>query len=239
MRAGSKTLVGLAGGLSLALAGPAAAQKVCADRLAEIEASLADADLPAGQREDVDKILAGARDLAAAGEEDSCLRTADTLDQLRSSLALTGNVEAGQPEPAAPGAEQATPGDRAATAPPAAVMGETKDSLAPSARAGGSAAALTASEAEQLIGRQVVDRSGERVGELVDVARLRGRDQAFAVLRYGGVLGFGEREAMVMLDELEHGETGEVVLSRTAAGVLDELPEYDRATFESLTGRLD
>ena len=44
---------------------------------------------------------------------------------------------------------------------------------------------------------------------------------------------------MVMLDEVEPGEVGEVVLSRTAAGVLDELPEYDRATFESLTGRLD
>jgi hypothetical protein len=228
MRAGSKTLAGLAGGLSLVLAGPAAAEKACADRLAEIEASLADADLPAGQREDVDKILAGARDLAAAGEEDSCLRTADTLDQLRSSLALTGDVE------------QATPGGRAAIAPPAAATDE-KGSLAPNARAAGSAAAaaLTASEAEQLIGRQVVDRSGERVGELVDVARLRGRDQAFAVLRYGGLLGFGEREAVVMLDELERGGAGEVVLSRTAAGVLDELPEYDRATFESLTGRLD
>lgn len=223
MRAGFEALVRLAGGLALALAGPAAAQEACADRLAEIEAALADADLPAGQRQDVDKILAGARDLAAAGEEDSCLRTAATLDQLRSSLALTRDVGAETSPPAAgevPGPE----------APPG-----------PDDRAGGSepAGALTAAEAEQLIGRPVVDRSGNPVGELVDVARLRGRDQAFGVLRYGGLLGFGERDAVVMLGELEHGETGEVVLSRTAAGVLDELPEYDRATFESLTGRLD
>jgi hypothetical protein len=242
MRAGFETLVVLAGALSLVLAGPAAAQEACTDRLAEIEAALAGADLPAGQREDVDKVLAGARDLAAAGEEDSCLRTADTLDQLRSSLALTGDAEAGQPEPAARSAEQAAPRGGAATPPPAAgeVPGR-EASPSPGDRAGRSepAAALTAAEAEQLIGRRVVDRSGNPVGELVDVARLRGRDQAFAVLRYGGLLGFGERDAMVMLGELEHGEAGEVVLSRTAAGVLDELPEYDRATFESLTGRLD
>jgi len=214
MRAGAKVLVGMAGGLFPAFAGPALAQETCADRLDRIEASLADADLPAGQREDMAKVLQGARDLATAGEEDGCQRMAGTLDQLRTSLAVTDEVEAMRPAP-----------ER--SAPPAGAAG---------AEAKGG---LTAGEAERLIGAQVVDRNGDPVGELVDIARLHARDQHFAVVRYGGLLGFGERDAMVLLAEIEPGEGGEVVLSRTAAGVLDELPEYDRSTFESLTGRLE
>jgi hypothetical protein len=213
MRAGAKVLVGMAGGLLPAFAGPALAQETCADRLDRIEASLADADLPAAQREDMAKVLQGARDLATAGEEDSCQRMAGTLDQLRTSLAVTDEVEAMRPGP-----------ER--SAPPAGAAGAEAE--------GG----LTAGEAERLIGAEVVDRDGDPVGELVDVARLHARDQHFAVVRYGGLLGFGERDAMVLLAEVEPGGAGEVVLSRTAAGVLDELPEYDRATFESLTGRL-
>jgi hypothetical protein len=218
MRARAKVLVGMAGGLLPAFAGPALAQETCADRLDRIEASLADADLPAGQREDMAKVLQGARDLATAGEEDSCQKMAGTLDQLRTSLAVTDEVEAMRPGPPAGGA--------AREAPPAGAAG---------AEPGGG---LTAPEAERLIGAQVVDRDGDPVGELVDVARLQARDQHFAVVRYGGLLGFGERDAMVLLAEVEPGEAGEVVLSRAAASVLDELPEYDRATFESLTGRL-
>ena len=214
MRARGKALAWMAGGLALALAAPAAAQQACADRLAEIEASLAEVDLPEGQRDDAAKVLQGARDLAAAGDEDGCQRAAETLDQLRTSLAVTGEVEGGA---------AGRPAPRSA-AEPAAEAGQ-----------GG----LSAAEAEELIGRQVVDRDGNPVGELVDVARLHGRDQHFAVVRHGGLLGLGERDALVMLGEVEPGEAGEVVLSRTAAGVLEELPEYDRATFESLTGRLD
>jgi hypothetical protein len=248
MRAGVKVLVWTAGGLSSAFAGPAFAQETCADRLDRIEASLADADLPAEQRSDVEKILAGARDLAAAGEEDACQRTAGTLDQLRTSLAVTDDVEAGQLGPTAGRAGRSAP-PAGAAADPSTPGGSSEQATSPTAGdrpAGtggatgtGPAAALTVSEAEQLIGRRVVDRGGNPVGELVDVARLRGRDQAFGVVRHGGLLGVGERDAMVMLGELQHGEAGDVVLSRTAAGVLDELPEYDRVTFESVTGRLN
>ena len=221
MRAGVKVVWIAAAGLSAAWAGTASAQQTCGDRLDGIEASLAGVDLPAAQREDIDKVLQGARDLAAAGEEDGCQRTAETLDQLRASLTVTGEVEGRLPGQA----PLPRAGDR-----PAGAEGQTE-----TPREGG----LTASQAEELIGRQVVDRGGNQVGELVDVARLRGRDQAFAAIRHGGLLGFGERNTMVMLTELEHGEAGEVVLSRTAAGVLDDLPEYDRVTFESVTGRLD
>jgi hypothetical protein len=245
MRPGVKVLVWTVGGLSAAFAVPASAQEECHDRLDKIESSLADADLPAGQLKDVEKILAGARDLAAAGEEDSCQRTAATLDQLRTSLAVTENVDAGRLGPApgrsAPPAGAAADPSAPAAIPEQATSPTTGDRPAGAAGTTGTepASALTVSEAEQLIGRQVVERGGDPVGELVDVARLRGRDQAFGVVRHGGLLGVGERDAMVMLGELEHGEAGDVVLSRTAAGVLDELPEYDRATFESVTGRLD
>jgi hypothetical protein len=221
MRAGVKVVWIALAGLCAASAGPAWAQEACADRLDGIEAALADVDLPGGQRQDIDKVLQGARDLAAAGEQEGCQRTAETLDQLRASLTVTGEVEGGTPGQATP----PSAGDR-----PAGAQRPTET---------GPEGGLTASEAEELIGRQVVDRGGNQVGELVDVARLRGRDQAFAAIRHGGLLGFGERNTMVMLTELEHGEAGEVVLSRTAAGVLEELPEYDRVTFESVTGRLD
>lgn len=228
MRGASGILFGLAGALAL-VAGPVAAQESCADRLAAIAAALGEADLPEEQRANVETILGGARDMAAAGEEESCMRSADALDELWSSLALTGEVGDGPPEAAAPRPETAPN-------PSAPAPGEAD----PDAPPGGAAAPeLTASEAQELVGRQVVDREGNPVGELVDVARLRGREQTFAVLRHGGLLGFGERDTMVMLGELERGETGAMVLSRTAAGVLDELPTYDRATFESLTGRLD
>ena len=171
MRAGAKVLVGMAGGLSMAFAGPAFAQETCTDRLDRIEASLAHADLPAGQRDDMEKVLQGARDLAAAGEEDGCQRTAGTLDQLRTSLAVADEVEAMQPEPDPGSAGRSAPSVGAADAKPE----------------GG----LTASEAERLIGRPVVDGDGNPVGELVDVARLHARDEHFAVVRYGGLLGFG------------------------------------------------
>jgi hypothetical protein len=138
MRAGVKVVWIAAAGLSAACAGTASAQEACADRLDGIESALADADLPAGQRQDIDKVLQGARDLAAAGEEEGCQRIAETLDQLRASLAVTGEVEGGLP------GQEPLPraGDR-----PAGAEGQTE-----TPPEGG----LTASQAEELIGRQVV-----------------------------------------------------------------------------------
>src|ERR671918_1621059 len=57
MRAGVKVVWIAAAGLSAACAGTASAQEACADRLDGIESALADADLPAGQRQDIDKVL--------------------------------------------------------------------------------------------------------------------------------------------------------------------------------------
>ncbi|MGH6942820.1 MAG: hypothetical protein ACREH6_01200 [Geminicoccaceae bacterium] len=223
----------LCAGAVIALASPAAAAQGCTERLERIEHTLDDARLPDDERRNVRTVLDGARRLDTGEEEDACLRAARTLEELLSSVMPTGNLAGSVAQSSA-----APPQGQAAVDPeppaPAAEAGSAAADVAqrPSSR-------LTADQAMQLIGNEVVDPDGATVAKLVDLAHLKGDDEPFAVLQFGGFLGFGEREVVVGLPELERGSGGQVVLSDTAASVLSALPEYNEASFESVSRPVD
>ncbi|WP_207477061.1 PRC-barrel domain-containing protein [Arenibaculum pallidiluteum] len=84
---------------------------------------------------------------------------------------------------------------------------------------------MSAEEADRLIGTRAVDPQGREVGDvetlLVDPD---GRVQA-VVLEWGGLLGLGERRAVVPWNEIRfEGDRATVALSREQ---LERLPVYD------------
>jgi sporulation protein YlmC with PRC-barrel domain len=83
--------------------------------------------------------------------------------------------------------------------------------------------------ADELIGMDVVDATGENVGSVTDLL-LGDNDQVdHAIIDVGGFLGFGAKSVAIPLDELAIAEgDGEVVVN-TTRDQLDAMPEWSRS----------
>ena len=83
--------------------------------------------------------------------------------------------------------------------------------------------------ADEMIGMDVVDATGESVGSVTDLL-LGDNDQVdHAIIDVGGFLGFGAKSVAIPLDELNIAEgDGEVVLDTTREQ-LDAMPEWSRS----------
>ncbi len=82
--------------------------------------------------------------------------------------------------------------------------------------------------ADELIGMNVLDATGESVGSVTDL--LLGADDQVdhAIIDVGGFLGFGAKSVAIPMDELTIAEgDGEVVLD-TTRDALDAMPEWSR-----------
>ena len=83
--------------------------------------------------------------------------------------------------------------------------------------------------ADELIGMNVVDATGDSVGSVTDL--LFGADDQIdhAIIDVGGFLGFGAKSVAIPMDQMTIAEgDGEVVLNTTRAQ-LDAMPEWSRS----------
>ena len=82
--------------------------------------------------------------------------------------------------------------------------------------------------AEELVGRNVVNRQGENVGEVEGVVIQPKKKEVHAVISVGGFLGIGDREVAIPLKELEIGQDNVTLMSQQTKEDLQALPEYDK-----------
>jgi len=84
---------------------------------------------------------------------------------------------------------------------------------------------MTADQADRLIGARVVGPQGREVGDVANLLVDPDGEVEAVVLEWGGVLGIGERRAVVPLSEVRfEGDRATVALTREQ---LEQLPVYD------------
>lgn len=80
--------------------------------------------------------------------------------------------------------------------------------------------------ASDLIGMPVLNRAGERVGEIEDI--VIGKDDQIrqVVVEVGGFLGIGDKSVAVPIDELQLNREQTILMSRASAEELERRPAY-------------
>ena len=96
---------------------------------------------------------------------------------------------------------------------------------------GGEYAELGERDVQELVGTDVINDTGEEVGEIASFG-LAG-DQLVAIVGVGGFLGMGEQRVAIPLDQMTFdGER--LLLSGVTRDQLEQMPEYDEATTRPL-----
>ncbi len=145
----------------------------------------------------------------------------------KQSLAEARDSAAGSP-PSVPGAKPPAASDRSMGA------GSTTSgasSSTPSAAPG--APALAGVQAEEVIGREVVNAKGDEVGEVKDLVLDR-QQVAHAVVSVGGFLGIGAKDVAVPFEQLRVGPENVILMSETSESELKQMPEYQKDEYSSV-----
>jgi sporulation protein YlmC with PRC-barrel domain len=90
--------------------------------------------------------------------------------------------------------------------------------------------------ADELVGRNVVNKEGENVGEVAALVIQPERNEIHAVISVGGFLGMGDHEVAIPLKELEIGEDNVTLMSQQTKEDLKALPEYDGKEWQAWEG---
>jgi hypothetical protein len=140
-----------------------------------------------------------------------------------------------------PEANDATGANGAQTAPvnpgAASTTMQTMDEVAN--RPNPSADKLRAMTSDELVDKPVKDANGEDVGEInAIVVDRNATPHAYAVVEYGGVLGIGEKHALVDLDKLELTADGSVRVPATDEDALSAYPRYEEKLYQKYEGDL-
>lgn len=90
-------------------------------------------------------------------------------------------------------------------------------------------------EADDIVGRNVVNRNGDAVGEVSALVVDQKKD-VYAVVSVGGFLGIGDREVAIPLTEFDIGDDAVTLMSQQTPDELKSLPEYDEQQFEAVDG---
>ncbi len=80
--------------------------------------------------------------------------------------------------------------------------------------------------AEEIIGRDVVNKNGEEVGQVETLVIQPDKGDVHAVISVGGFLGIGDRDVAVPLKELDFGTENVTLMSQQTKEDLEALPEY-------------
>ena len=89
--------------------------------------------------------------------------------------------------------------------------------------------------AGELIGKDVVNTAGETIGEITDLV-ISEEKAVHALISVGGFLGIGDKDVAVPLDDLQVGEDDAVLTSGLTKEALEQLPDYEDATWPALEG---
>ncbi len=81
--------------------------------------------------------------------------------------------------------------------------------------------------AEEIIGRDVVNKNGEGVGQVEALVIQPDKGDVHAVVSVGGFLGIGDRDVAIPLKELEFGDDNVTLMSQQTKEDLESLPEYE------------
>ncbi|MBK8907218.1 MAG: PRC-barrel domain-containing protein [Rhodospirillales bacterium] len=139
-------------------------------------------------------------------------------------------------------ATDATSGERATRASAGTPSAEPSDSV----RTGGQqangqqkaevsfGAGAESFKAEDIVGRDVVNRNGEDVGEISAVVVDSLKQDVYAVVSIGGFLGIGDQEVVIPLTELDIGEDAVTLMSQQTRDELKSLPAYDEESYEPI-----
>ncbi len=86
--------------------------------------------------------------------------------------------------------------------------------------------------ADELIGTDVRDRTGEGVGEIEDVLIGTQGDTSYVIVTHGGFLGIGEEQIAVPLDKLKMAQDLSAVFVGMTQAELESAPAFDRGKFD-------
>jgi hypothetical protein len=95
---------------------------------------------------------------------------------------------------------------------------------------------LAAMPASEVIDAEVNNLEGDNVAKIADLVKQQGRDEIYAVLSVGGLLGIGDKKVVVPLDELQVGQEGTIVMANASEERLKQMAEYDEKRYESTAG---
>lgn len=181
------------------------------------------AEPSSGSPEETTAPAAGAAAGAAAGtaattEEDPMTDPDTSIPDTQSHDAPMPGSDASAGDTAAADAAGADAAGAAATS-----AGETQQAAAPASPFG-------TMRADEIIGQEVKNDSGESIGEIQDIV-INQQDQAvLAVVSVGGFLGIGDKHVAVPFEQLQKGEDNSILLSGMTEDELKQMPAYDEDT---------
>lgn len=96
----------------------------------------------------------------------------------------------------------------------------------------GSAESLASMSDDEIVGKPILSRDGEEIGDVDEIVVDATTGDKFAVVDVGGFLGIGEKSIVVPLDELSLSNDDRIQSDLTRETLQTET-EYDPANFES------
>jgi hypothetical protein len=89
--------------------------------------------------------------------------------------------------------------------------------------------------AGKLVGKDIVDASGKKIGEIDDIVMDKQTRQVQAVIGTGGFLGLGEKKHVVSLSQLQRtSDEDKLTLQGAAAMDSNAASNYDKDRFDSV-----
>lgn len=89
-------------------------------------------------------------------------------------------------------------------------------------------------QADQIIGKYLVDQDGNQIGELTDLIVHPDQGNVYAVLSVGGFLGIGDKQVALPFNRLQFVGHNVSLMSQKDEASLGNLPDYDERHWLSL-----
>jgi sporulation protein YlmC with PRC-barrel domain len=166
---------------------------------------------------------------------------ADANDSADMGVSQTGEPQEGyaSPQATSPTSGSSDPYAQGSNEPAAQTSMQTDSQMGagePGADAGSKLAAMSAADLEE---KPVVNAAGEEIGEIEKVVTDNSpQAKGYAVIEYGGVLGLGEKQVLVDLDQLTVSESGNIQVPAAEADDFDAYPEYVETDYTEYDGSL-
>ena len=81
--------------------------------------------------------------------------------------------------------------------------------------------------ADELIGKDVVNARGDKVGDIEDIV-IDNNKAVMAIVSVGGFLGMGDKDVAIPFDQLRMNDRNAILMSETSADQLKQLPAYKK-----------
>lgn len=148
--------------------------------------------------------------------------TPETEDPAADNMAMYEPEDTGAADDPTMADDPSMADDRSTTGDPTSASPEGSDA----------AGSLEGMSNDDLVGKAIVSRDGEEIGDIDEIVVDGTTGQKFAVVDVGGFLGVGEKSIVVALDELE-STADDRIQSDLTRETLQTQTEYDPSYFET------